>query len=99
MIKIIINGMFNNYSMSDDYKMDFNKKQDYMKSPLIKQGYTNYHNVLTDKNGKQTHENARWKIFLKLIIYILLLFIAKEIMIDTIRVIGISITNSLYIQN
>ena len=51
--------MFNNYSMSDDYKMDFNKKTGlYEKALLIKQGYTNYQYVLTDKNGKTDYENA-----------------------------------------
>ena len=98
--KIIINGMFNNYSMSDDYKMDFNKKTGlYEKALLIKQGFTNYQYVLTDKNGKTDYENAiDGNHFETDNLYSVIVYYKGNN--DRYhRVIGISITNSLYIQN
>jgi len=56
---IYINGMFNNYALSPEYKMDFNKdKGIYEKAIMIKQGFTNYQYVVADKNGKIDNANA-----------------------------------------
>jgi 1,4-alpha-glucan branching enzyme len=56
---IHIVGMFNNYSVSDEYKMEFDEKTGlYEKAILLKQGFTNYQYVITDKNGKIDYENA-----------------------------------------
>ena len=56
---IYINGMFNNYALSPEYKMDYNKERGvYEKAIMIKQGFTNYQYVLSDANGNIDHENA-----------------------------------------
>tara|TARA_R110000868_G_scaffold94345_2_gene260358 strand:+ start:6605 stop:7861 length:1257 start_codon:yes stop_codon:yes gene_type:complete len=56
---IYINGMFNNYSLTPEYKMDYNpKKGIYEKALLIKQGFTNYEYVVSDSKGNIDYENA-----------------------------------------
>jgi hypothetical protein len=56
---IYINGMFNNYSLSPEYKMDFNaEKNIYEKAILIKQGYTNYQYQIADDKGNVDAEKA-----------------------------------------
>ena len=56
---IYINGMFNNYSLAPEYKMDYDaKKGIYEKALLIKQGFTNYEYVVSDIKGNIDHENA-----------------------------------------
>lgn len=56
---IYINGMFNNYTLNDENKMEFNKKTGmYEKAILIKQGFTNFQYVIADKAKKIDNENA-----------------------------------------
>ena len=56
---IYITGMFNNYSLSPEYKMDFNKeKNTYEKAILIKQGFTNFQYQIADDKGNIDAENA-----------------------------------------
>lgn len=56
---IYINGMFNNYALGEENKMDFNTKTGkYEKALVIKQGFTNYQYVIANKAGKIDHENA-----------------------------------------
>lgn len=56
---IYINGMFNNYSLAPEYKMDYNaEKGIYEKALLIKQGFTNYEYVVSDAKGNIDYENA-----------------------------------------
>ena len=56
---IYVSGMFNNYSLTDDYKMELNKKTGlYEKALLIKQGFTNYQYIVTDKKGVIDFKNA-----------------------------------------
>ena len=56
---IYINGMFNNYSFSEEDKMVYNKDNGlYEKAIMIKQGFTNYQYIIADKTGKTDHENA-----------------------------------------
>lgn len=56
---IYINGMFNNYSLSDEYKMKYNKESGfYEKAILIKQGYTNYQYVIADSKGQIDYKDA-----------------------------------------
>ncbi|WP_445714891.1 type IX secretion system plug protein [Flavobacterium sp.] len=56
---IYIVGMFNNYNLSEEYKMEFNKNSGfYEKAILLKQGFTNYQYVVTDKNGKVDNQNT-----------------------------------------
>ena len=57
--EIYINGMFNNYSLSPEFKMDYNpKKGIYEKALLIKQGFTNFEYVIADSKGVVDYENA-----------------------------------------
>jgi hypothetical protein len=56
---IYINGMFNNYAISDEFKMDYNQEKGiYEKAIMIKQGFTNYQYVVADQNKKIDYENA-----------------------------------------
>lgn len=56
---IYINGMFNNFALSTDNKMDYNpKKGIYEKAIMIKQGFTNYQYVIANKDGKIDSEQA-----------------------------------------
>jgi Domain of unknown function (DUF5103) len=56
---VYINGKFNNFALSDENKMEYNKEKGiYEKAIMIKQGFTNYQYVLADKAGKIDHENA-----------------------------------------
>lgn len=54
-----VTGMFNNYALTEENKMTYNKQTKmFEKAILIKQGFTNYNYVLTDKNGKVMHRDA-----------------------------------------
>jgi hypothetical protein len=56
---IYINGMFNNYVITPENKMEYNSEKGiYETQIMIKQGFTNYQYVLLDKNGKIDYENA-----------------------------------------
>jgi hypothetical protein len=49
--------MFNNYSMTPEYKMNYNV-QKVLKAILVKQGFTNYKYTIADERGVIDHENA-----------------------------------------
>ena len=56
---IYITGMFNNYSISPETKMEYNPKNSlYEKALLIKQGYTNFQYQVSDEKGNIDGENA-----------------------------------------
>ena len=56
---IYVNGMFNNYAISDENKMEYNQEKGiYEKAIMIKQGFTNYQYVVADENKKIDYENA-----------------------------------------
>ena len=56
---IYINGMFNNFAISDENKMDYNaEKGIYEKALMIKQGFTNFQYVIADSKGKLDEQNA-----------------------------------------
>ncbi len=56
---IYITGMFNNYSLSPEYKMDYNTdKAVFEKAIMIKQGFTNFQYTVADKKGVIDFENA-----------------------------------------
>ncbi len=56
---IYVNGMFNNFALGDENKMDYNaEKGIYEKAIMIKQGFTNYQYVIADSTGKIDGENA-----------------------------------------
>lgn len=56
---IYINGMFNNYALGAENKMDYNEKKGiYEKALMIKQGFTNFQYVVADEKGIIDNENA-----------------------------------------
>ena len=56
---VYITGMFNNYSLSPESKMDFDAKNNiFEKAILIKQGFTNYQFQVADDKGNIDAENA-----------------------------------------
>ncbi len=56
---IYITGMFNNYNLTPEYKMDYNaNKSIFEKAILIKQGFTNYQYTVADDKGNIDYENA-----------------------------------------
>jgi hypothetical protein len=56
---VYVNGMFNNYTHNNENKMEYNAdKGVFEKALMIKQGFTNYQYVTTDKNGIIDSENA-----------------------------------------
>lgn len=56
---IYITGMFNNYNLTPEYKMDYNAdKGVYEKAVMIKQGFTNFEYRIADKKGVIDYENA-----------------------------------------
>jgi hypothetical protein len=56
---VYINGLFNNYNLVPENKMDYNAaKGIYEKALLIKQGFTNYQYELVTKNQSVDEENA-----------------------------------------
>ena len=56
---IYVTGMFNNYVLSDENKMDYKEKKGiYEKAMLVKQGFTNYSFSVGDGKGKIDAENA-----------------------------------------
>jgi hypothetical protein len=56
---IYVVGMFNNYAVSPEYKMDFNTEKGlYEKAILIKQGFTNYQYLTVNSKGIIDQEHA-----------------------------------------
>ena len=56
---IYVLGMFNNYSLNPEFKMEYNSKKGlYEKAILIKQGFTNYEYTIADAKGKIDYEDA-----------------------------------------
>ena len=56
---VYITGMFNNYSLSPENKMEYNTdKAVFEKAIMIKQGFTNFQYKIADKNGIIDYENA-----------------------------------------
>ncbi|RTZ02951.1 DUF5103 domain-containing protein [Flavobacterium sp. RSP49] len=56
---IYVAGMFNNYALIPEYKMDYNPKKGlYEKAILIKQGFTNFQYLVADDKGVLDPENA-----------------------------------------
>jgi hypothetical protein len=56
---IYVAGMFNNYALLPEYKMDYNPKKGlYEKAILIKQGFINFQYVVADDKGVLDQENA-----------------------------------------
>ncbi|MFP9099460.1 DUF5103 domain-containing protein [Flavobacterium sp. RHBU_24] len=55
---IYVGGMFNNYAKTDEYKLEYNEKTNtYEKAIMVKQGFTNYMYITTNKDGSPDPEN------------------------------------------
>ena len=56
---IYITGMFNNFGLSPEFKMDYNAaKNTYEKALILKQGFTNFQYTVADLKGKIDNDNA-----------------------------------------
>jgi hypothetical protein len=56
---VYVNGMFNNFALTPDCKMDYNKEKGiYEKAIMMKQGFTNFQYVLADSKGNIDNKNA-----------------------------------------
>ncbi|MEZ4853450.1 DUF5103 domain-containing protein [Flavobacterium sp.] len=56
---IYVNGMFNNYALTNEYKLDYNKEKNvFEKAVLIKQGYTNYQYTIANNQNVIDFKNA-----------------------------------------
>jgi len=56
---IYVNGMFNNYALGDENRMEYNQKTGlFEKAIMIKQGFTNFQYVIADNKGKIDEQNA-----------------------------------------
>jgi hypothetical protein len=56
---IYVNGMFNNFALGAENKMDYNaEKGIYEKALMIKQGFTNFQYVVAGNDGKIDEKNA-----------------------------------------
>jgi hypothetical protein len=56
---IYITGMFNNFALTEENKMEYNpKKGIFEKAMMIKQGFTNYKYVVTDKSDQIDEANS-----------------------------------------
>ncbi len=56
---IYIVGMFNNYTLTEENRLEYNPKSKvFEKALMIKQGFTNYRYIIADKNKVVDEENA-----------------------------------------
>lgn len=56
---IYIVGMFNNYALTEENRLEYNPKSKvFEKALMIKQGFTNYRYIIADKNKVVDEENA-----------------------------------------
>ncbi|WP_309613739.1 DUF5103 domain-containing protein [Flavobacterium sp.] len=97
---IYVNGMFNNFAIGEENKMDYNaEKGIYEKAIMIKQGFTNYQYVIADSNGKIDEENAVDGNFFQTENNYFVLVYYKENNQRYDRIIGRGIANSVDITN
>ncbi|MGQ7946453.1 type IX secretion system plug protein [Flavobacterium sp. WC2509] len=97
---VYIVGMFNNYSMTPEFKMDFNTKNGlYEKAILIKQGFTNYQYVTVNNKGIIDQENAVDGNFYQTENDYTVLVYYKGSVDRYVRVVGKGAANSLNITN
>jgi hypothetical protein len=56
---IYITGMFNNFAITPEFKMEYNKEKEvYEKALFLKQGFTNYQYTIADTKGNIDYKNA-----------------------------------------
>lgn len=97
---IYVNGMFNNFAISEENKMEYNaEKGVYEKAIMIKQGFTNYQYVIADSNGVVDEENALDGNFIQTENNYFALVYYRENNQRYDRIIGKGIANSIDITN
>lgn len=97
---IYITGMFENYALSEENKMEYNEKKNlYEKAIFIKQGFVNYQYQIADKKGVIDHENAIDGNFQQTVNDYLALVYYRENGERYDRVIGKGITTSEFVTN
>ena len=97
---IYVNGMFNNFALSEENKMEYNaEKGVYEKAIMIKQGFTNYQYVIADGKGVVDEENALDGNFIQTENNYFALVYYRENNQRYDRIIGKGIANSIDITN
>ena len=97
---IYVNGMFNNFAISEENKMEYNaEKGIYEKAIMIKQGFTNYQYVIADSKGVVDEENALDGNFIQTENNYFALVYYRENNQRYDRIIGKGIANSIDITN
>jgi hypothetical protein len=97
---IYVNGMFNNFAISEENKMEYNtEKGVYEKAIMIKQGFTNYQYVIADGKGVVDEENALDGNFIQTENNYFALVYYRENNQRYDRIIGKGIANSIDITN
>lgn len=97
---IYVNGMFNNFAISEENKMEYNaEKGVYEKAIMIKQGFTNYQYVIADSKGVVDEENALDGNFIQTENNYFALVYYRENNQRYDRIIGKGIANSIDITN
>jgi hypothetical protein len=97
---IYVNGMFNNFAISEENKMEYNaEKGIYEKAIMIKQGFTNYQYVIADNKGVVDEENALDGNFIQTENNYFALVYYRENNQRYDRIIGKGIANSIDITN
>ncbi|RDI54757.1 type IX secretion system plug protein [Flavobacterium glaciei] len=97
---IYVGGMFNNYNLTPEYKMEYNpQKGIYEKAILVKQGFTNYKYIVADDKGVIDYENAIDGNFYQTENDYTVLVYYRENTDRYDRVVGKGIANSLNITN
>lgn len=99
MKQIYLSGKFNNYTWSDETKMNFNKDINrYQASLLLKQGFYNYKYIAVDKNNRRVDNLISGNFHVTENQYHVLVYYRKFGSIYD-RLVGIGITNSMQIEN
>jgi hypothetical protein len=97
---VYVTGMFNNYALTPENKMEFNSEKGvYEKAILIKQGFTNYEYVTVQPNGSIDSEKAIEGNFFQTENEYTVLVYYKENTDRYVRVIGKGTASSLNIIN
>jgi hypothetical protein len=97
---IYVTGMFNNYALTPEYKMEYNPKNGrYEKAILIKQGFTNFQYTIADDKGIIDLENNVDGNFYQTENEYTILVYYRESIDRYERVVGKGVANSLNIIN
>lgn len=97
--QVYLSGKFNNYSWSDETKMNYNKEVNrYQASLLLKQGFYNYKYVALDKKNQQLNNQISGNFHVTENQYHILVYYRRFGSIYD-RLVGIGLANSQQIEN